>query len=302
MLCELIKQGEYSLYPTKFLIEEIGLNFPKRKVAEILETMGFINKTGFIRKEFIELRKESNRCYLTDKEIVFTERLTTKEKDSLHAQLFNLLVTRVRVFNQAALQKCEASKINLLQNQRRACVSDAYYGCFTAFGSLIEYIKHNHLNELFCEINEKALDDDKEDKRKHFTPEVAEKVCQCFNELICHLEGGNVKLSIDTCDFSSKKLSRKNPFIWIILSSYILNKYLLGKQNCDNDGNLEDIIDSDVLKDQEEGDQSAQVSCISLEQLYKNLILHLFDFVKSIEVESFAIGVSGRENFEENYA
>lgn len=304
MLGQLIIQSDDSLYPLKYTINgEIDVAFPLSKVIDLLEELNFRTTRRLASYEkVIELRKGTSRVYLTEKEIAFSESLPTKLRDSLHSQLFALLVTRVRILNQAAIQNSEAAKINLLQNQRRACVSDAYYAVFTSIGSLIEHIKDNCLSEIFARILEDALDEDPEDRRNHFTPKEAEKLSIRFCEIVSNISDKEIVLEKELCDFSTEKLSRRNPFVWAILSGFILYKHLL-KRNVGETNHEEKLIDEEIAEnDSEEIVANSSGTELQLtEDLYYSLLNSLAVFMKSIDVESFAIGVSGREGFEENF-
>lgn len=304
----MIDKSEDSLYPVKFTITDEEVTFPKTKVISILKELGYQSITALRRPSLIELRKGSNRAYLTDKELFFSETLTTKRRDSLHAQLFELLVTRIRILNQAAIQNAEAAKINLLQNQRRSSVSDAYYATFTAVGSLIEYIKDTYLDEMFQSIDETALDNDPEDGRLHFTPDDAQKINTRFSEIILALSEKQFVLKNDTFQFASTELSRKNSFVWVIISSFVLYNHLLLQPDEEIEINeIEKVINLDDIVHEDRNEElshkkESDFKPSNLALQYDNLLTQLIDFISIIDIDTFAIGVSGREKFEQHFS
>lgn len=316
MLGALIVRDQDGLYPLKFIInEEVELKFPRGKVVTLLEEMGFRTMGKFVhRGKIIELRSNTHRAFLTDRELLFSEDMPTRAKDSLQANLYSLLVQRITILNQAAHQKSEAAKINLLQNQRRASVSDAYYAIFTAFGSLIEYVKLNFSGEIFNDVAEGAFDIDPEDKRNHFTPEEAAKIKNRISGIVSDIQNNSINISDKVLNFtfeSNLSLSRSNSFVWTVITICFLFDYF-NKQNKHDDANDEgDEVNEDIDID------SLEIKDVTVETAVKNqyseeneghavnftkLIDSLTELINSVNIDSFAIGVSGREGFEENFS
>jgi len=310
MFSQILNRSEDTLYPLKFTInEELELFFPIRKVIELLSEIGFTTQRSIYTPHgVVELRCGTNRAYLTGKELLFTEDLPVKTQDNLHAHLFALLVTRIRILNQAAVQNSEAAKINLLQNQRRACVSDAYYAVFTALGSLIQYIKDTFLSQNISSISEDAFEVDPEDRRNHFTPEEAQKIYVRLNEIISDFKNKRVRLDKESCQISSENISRKNSFLWTIFCILTLNNALstgasissLATQHSDAikddpETELEDNLNEKVVKD-------VPTDYQTIDTFFMDMLKGIYSFVKTVNVESFAIGVSGRESFEQNFS
>lgn len=309
----LIVRDHDDLYPLKFIINEaVELKFPKRRVVTLLEEMGFriIGKYVY-REKIIELRLNTHRAFLTERELLFSEDLPTRAKDSLQANLYSLLVQRITILNQAAHQNAEAAKINLLQSQRRASVSDAYYAIFTAFGSLIEYTKHNY-SAIFNDVTEGSFDVDPEDKRNHFTPEEASKIQNRILGIVSDVQSKLVNINERVLSFNFENnlsLSRTNSFVWVIITICFLFENF-GSENqtglaTDEVDEINEESPNENLEGKDErldSDAMGQFMNEGFAVNFATLLDSLTELINSVNIESFAIGVSGREGFEENFS
>ncbi|MEQ7807681.1 hypothetical protein [Priestia aryabhattai] len=288
------------LFTLQYSIQEENHIFPVNQTIILLEEMGFaISNKSTLQKSTIELRSNDNVAYLTRKELNFLNNLPSGKAEYLKSKLHELLVTRIKILNQAAKQNSNAAIINLLQDQRRASVSDTYYSLFNSLGSLIEHTKEIHLKEIFQQqttIQELNF----EDNRKHGTPEEAKKIINRTAKVIETLKKKSFTVDEHILNFANESLSRTNSFLWLLISTYFIDKELSISETIntpveeDLEGNsIDDKKDEIINSDMEEKK--------FLQEKWEKIINGLKEFIYIIDIESFAIGVSGREKFEKDF-
>lgn len=276
---------------------ETDLKFPRRRVSELLAHFGYLeSRSGYLPGKVVEFRNNNGgRAFLTDTEIVFSQPLSPKAEEQLRAQLFSILIDRIWILNQAARQNAEAAKLNLLQNQRRACASDAYYALFLALGSLIDHVKQSCPNQAFSTITDGALEEDPEDKREHLTPECAEPIADHWNCIANAVLDGQVELHLTDCVVSQFRVSRKNPFAWLMIA---------GAQMFRAVDTQETSSPEDIDEENQEQARSPQRTAndVDIKELFTAFVVAAHDMIVDVDLDRFAIGVSGRERFEQHFS
>ncbi|MHB9145077.1 MAG: hypothetical protein ACYC5Y_07050 [Symbiobacteriia bacterium] len=301
MSIQVITVVQDSLFPVKLAVNpNLEMTLPRRQVQDLLAALGYkaVHLRAATRTNILEMRNgDGGRAFLAEKELVFDHALPPKIQEQLHAQVYSLLVARIRILNQAARQNAGAAKLNLLQNQRRAAASDAYYALFTALGSLIEYTKQSLLTQVFSAVDQDALSEDPEDRRDHFTPDLAERVAGRWKDLVKATLDKKAELGKNVCRFPSiPDLSRRNSFMWLILTGtqLLVQSTAVSSATGDEAGVEGEEISEPRSEEKADGD-------LSWRALTEEFVGAVATRLAHVRMESFAIGVSGRESFEEQF-
>ncbi|MBY0214609.1 hypothetical protein [Priestia aryabhattai] len=287
------------LFTLQYSIQEENHTFPINQTIILLKEMGFAisNKTT-LQKSTIELRSNDNVAYLTKKELNFLNNLPSGKAEYLKSKLHELLVTRIKILNQAAKQNSNAAIINLLQDQRRASVSDTYYSLFNSLGSLIEHTKEIHLKEIFQQQTT-MQELNFEDNRKHGTPDEAKKIINRTAKIIETLKNKSFTVDNRIMNFANESLSRTNSFLWLLISTYFINEEVQISETINT--YVEEDLEGNTIDKKKEIINSPMEEKKILKEKWQKIINGLKEFIYIIDIESFAIGVSGREKFEKDF-
>ncbi|MGK3722943.1 hypothetical protein ACSLFS_28165 [Priestia megaterium] len=287
------------LFTLQYSIQEENHTFPINQTIILLKEMGFAisNKTT-LQKSTIELRSNDNVAYLTKKELNFLNNLPSGKAEYLKSKLHELLVTRIKILNQAAKQNSNAAIINLLQDQRRASVSDTYYSLFNSLGSLIEHTKETHLKEIFQQQTT-MQELNFEDNRKHGTPDEAKKIINRTAKIIETLKNKSFTVDNRIMNFANESLSRTNSFLWLLISTYFINEEVQISETINT--YVEEDLEGNTIDKKKEIINSPMEEKKILKEKWQKIINGLKEFIYIIDIESFAIGVSGREKFEKDF-
>jgi hypothetical protein len=217
------------IYPVKLIVDQnIVSKLPITRVAEVLERFGFtsadigdVNTRSSSRHTGIDclrLTRDSIRCQVTEAEVVFSEAIADDQIERIKAEMHALLVTRVEILSNAAEQNSSSALINLLQNQRRACVSDMYYALHNAIAAIQEYyLFRGELDQ--ARIPEELSRDtvEQESRLGHCSPFVAEPIINTDHlkllwetDLEDILTNSNLRANRDARD----REPHRNPFVW----------------------------------------------------------------------------------------
>lgn len=215
---DLIIEKSDVLHDTIFEISEtaIDLKFPISRVISFLEEEGFILSYVESSKNSAILYRGEEKTVVGEKFVAF-ETLTSTEKEKHKQNLYKFLILRYKIFYQSALQNTKAAKINLIQNQRRTCVSNMYYSLHNSFASMVEYYKAE------LSDNEKLLepesDYDDETKLEHFIPRGLKVFTENIDEIIIL---NKEEIIMNEKMNTGRVKSYENPFTWIIPLFYDL--------------------------------------------------------------------------------
>ncbi|MGQ7886814.1 hypothetical protein [Paenibacillus sp. WC2504] len=186
------------------------VKFPINRVSEYLVSEGYIVDSVLNNSRDATLFKDGKKVLVSNNAICF-EKIDSTEKEKYKQKFFTYIISRSKIFFQSVLQNEKSSRINLIQNQLRTCVSNMYYTLHNSFASMVEYYKAEYLiNQDLKEIWNK--NDDEETMLGHFVPDALKVTLKKMKIIIesdkesC-LQGDTLK--------SGKLKSYQNPFSWI---------------------------------------------------------------------------------------
>ncbi|OTW84072.1 hypothetical protein GVV68_01390 (plasmid) [Bacillus cereus] len=189
------------------------INFPIMKVVDYLIREGYVISQAESTKTAFVLYKENKKTVVTETFIAF-ESLSQSDRERYKQNFYTYIISRSKIYFQSAVQNSKASKINLIQNQRRACVSNMYYTLHNSFASMVEFYKNEMLinHELFEEENKNDDEAKDETKLEHFVP----IALQVFVDNIDDIVSSEKEKFISNPKMNAGRIkSHENPFTWI---------------------------------------------------------------------------------------
>ncbi len=114
------------------VIENTDIQFPLIRVKNFLVDQGFTFKEYESTEEILILSRNGKRAIVCPYAISFQE-LEDREEEKFNQVFNSYIISRSKIFFESAIQNQKASKINLIQNQRRTCVSNMYYSIHNCF-------------------------------------------------------------------------------------------------------------------------------------------------------------------------
>ncbi|MFJ7306711.1 hypothetical protein [Peribacillus frigoritolerans] len=199
------------------------LKYPIQRVIDFLVSEGYSISIAESRNTSFILYKNKAKTSVTENFISF-EKLEQIDRERYKQKFYKYLISRSKIFYQSALQNAKAAKINLIQNQRRTCVSNMYYSLHNSFASMVEFYK----SEMLVDKTILELDNTSEDESKleHFTPMALEVFLNNIDEI---LKSGKEDF-IPRKEMNAGRIkSFENPFTWIFplfSDSFEKEKYL----------------------------------------------------------------------------
>ncbi|NRG28294.1 hypothetical protein HRF69_14315, partial [Bacillus circulans] len=155
------------------------------------------------------LYKEYKKVVVTSDFICF-ETLGQTDRERYKQNFYTYIISRSKIYYQSAVQNTKAAKINLIQNQRRTCVSNMYYALHNSFASMVEHYKSEML--LNKQLLEEESSNDDETKLEHFVPRALEVFVRNIDDILAsHKEEFIANPSMNAGRFKSYE----NPFAWI---------------------------------------------------------------------------------------
>ena len=211
-MSELIHENSDLLHEVIYEIVDDAqdIKYPIQRVVDFLLTEGYmISKFESTKTSYI-LYKGNAKTTVTENFISF-EKLEQNERERYKQNFYKYLISRSKIFYQSALQNAKAAKINLIQNQRRTCVSNMYYSLHNSFASLVEFYK----SDLVIEHNLLELENEKDDEAKleHFIPKGLEVFLTNIDDILDAEKEefiNNERMNV------GRIKSFENPFSWII--------------------------------------------------------------------------------------
>lgn len=185
------------------------IKFPIQRVVNYLLKEGYIlNKTESTKTAYT-LFKDNKKTVVTNNFISF-ETLEQGDRERYKQNFYTYVISRSKIYYQSAVQNTKAAKINLIQNQRRTCVSNMYYSLHNSFASMVEFYKTEML------VNEHLLDEESsnedETKLEHFVPRGLEVLVNNIDDILTAEK--EEYISNSKMD-SGRTKSFENPFSWI---------------------------------------------------------------------------------------
>ncbi|MBP1080970.1 hypothetical protein ACFFJQ_06505 [Bacillus capparidis] len=208
---ELIIENSDLLHEVIYVIDDDAqeIKYPIQRVVDFLLSEGYlISKSESKRTSFV-LYKNKVKTTITENFISF-QKLEQVYRERYKQNFYKYLISRSKIYYQSALQNAKASKINLIQNQRRTCVSNMYYSLHNSFASMVEFYK----TEKVIDKSILELDNTNEDETKleHFTPIALEAFKNNIDEIL--ISGKEDFISRQEMNAGRMK-SFENPFTWI---------------------------------------------------------------------------------------
>lgn len=226
-----VERGDI-IYPVKLIVDaKIDSRLSLRAVEQTLTQFGFISPDisdvrgveGVPRSadmHYAAMIRGDTICQFSPTEVAFSNPITDEEIERIRTEIHALLVTRVEILSGAAEQNASSALINLLQNQRRACVSDMYYASHNAIAALQEYfllqgrLDHTRIN--IDELSREASGD--ESRLGHCSPAVARPIVSVDHlrllwesdteDILCHPD---LQASKDVRD----RQPHRSPYVWL---------------------------------------------------------------------------------------
>ncbi|MEH7236231.1 hypothetical protein [Bacillus sp. JJ1562] len=185
------------------------IKFPIQRVVDYLIDKGYaVNNSETTITAYI-LYKENKKVVVTSNFICF-ESLGQNDRERYKQNFYTYIISRSKIYYQSAVQNTKAAKINLIQNQRRTCVSNMYYALHNSFASMVEYYKSEML--LNKQLLEEENSSDDETKLEHFVPRALEVFVENIDDiLVSDKEEFITNSSMNAGRFKSYE----NPFAWI---------------------------------------------------------------------------------------
>ncbi|MBC1269981.1 hypothetical protein GNF07_23245, partial [Trichormus variabilis FSR] len=217
------------IYPVKLVIDKnIEWKFSVPKVVEILEKIGFKDSSSKFsfssrssRAFFVKLNRGYLHCQVSSVEVAFSDNIQDQEIEQIKTNLYSLLVSRVSILINAAEQNSSSALINLMQNQRRACVSDSYYALHNSIAALQEhYLFQENLDEsrIPSELSRETAEE--ESRLGHCSPAIAKPLVNTKNlDILWEKDVEDILTSTDLKASSNArdKEPHRSPFIWLSL-------------------------------------------------------------------------------------
>lgn len=242
------------------------VKFPLQKISLYLKENGYVLSNRESNRKMYVLYKDENKAILTESFISFVV-LEEKLREPYRQIFYKHLISRSKIFYESAVHNINASKINLIQNQRRPCLSNMYYALHNSFSSLIETYRTEFVVDKDLEIN---FGDEEETKINHFVPRSL-KVFIDNIDTILEDEADNF-LTHDFMKVGPAEVY-ENPFSWIIpvfskhLESESFKKVLFSMKDSLNIINLNNLgVDTASRRSTFEKNLK-----LSLEEIEKNL-------------------------------
>ncbi|WP_404292623.1 hypothetical protein LG276_19840 [Cytobacillus kochii] len=185
------------------------IKFPVQRVVDFLLSEGYTISISESQKTSFILYKNKAKTSVTENFISF-EKLEQIDRERYKQNFYKYLISRSKIFYQSALQNAKAAKINLIQNQRRTCVSNMYYSLHNSFASMVEFYK----SEMLIDKKILELDNTSEDETKleHFTPIALGVFINNIDEI---LKSGKEDFISSKEMNAGRMKSFENPFTWI---------------------------------------------------------------------------------------
>ncbi|MEH1967594.1 hypothetical protein [Nostoc sp.] len=260
------------IYPVKLVIDKnIEWKFSVPKVVEILEKIGFKDLSSNFsfsstssRAFFVKLYRGSLECQISSVEVAFSDNVPDQQIEQIKNNLYSLLVSRVSILINAAEQNASSALINLMQNQRRACVSDSYYALHNSIAALQEhYLFQKNLDEnrISSELSRETAEE--ESRLGHCSPAVARPVVNTKNlDILWEKDVEDILTSTDLKASNIRdKEPHRSPFIWLSLM-------------------LREVIKLNA--EEEKSKQQYKDVC--------NLIKQIYEKISNLEMSSLGIG------------
>ncbi|APT50451.1 hypothetical protein BV454_03450 [Bacillus altitudinis] len=186
-----------------------GIKFPVERVVDYLLEEGYIINNTETTKTVYILYKENKKTVVTSNFISF-EKLGQNDRERYKQNFYTYVISRSKIYFQSAVQNVKAAKINLIQNQRRTCVSNMYYALHNSFASMVEFYKSEML--LNKQLIEDESNNDDETKLEHFVPKALQAFVTNIDDILTSENEEfikNQKMNV------GRVKSHENPFAWI---------------------------------------------------------------------------------------
>ncbi|TCI22841.1 hypothetical protein [Exiguobacterium sp. SL-9] len=155
------------------------------------------------------LYKDENKVTVTEMFISFVA-LEPSLREPYRQKFYKYLISRSKIFYESAVHNISAAKINLIQNQRRPCLSNMYYALHNSLSSLIE----SYRNEIMSDDNlEVDFSGEEEAKIDHFNPDLFQVYLNNIDTLLNKSE--ETFLEHKFMHVNRTKI-HENPYTWII--------------------------------------------------------------------------------------
>ncbi|SFS45039.1 hypothetical protein [Paenibacillus sp. 453mf] len=186
----IIQEEHDILHQVIFKLENMNMEvkFPINRISDYLGQQGY-TRDYQSTNQIVVMYKDGKKVAITTSAICF-EVLDSSVKEKYKQKFYSYIISRSKIFFESALQNNKASKINLIQNQLRTCVSNMYYTLHNSFASMVEFYKTEHLiNE---DIKENwGNNEDEETMLGHFIPDALKVFLQNLDLLLVQ-RGKNV--------------------------------------------------------------------------------------------------------------